>query len=67
MNLVGKWPELNERLAKWSISSEKTERHDLIIEVGITFMLDDLYGRLESKLETSDGDTEGSESRRGPM
>ena len=28
-------------------------------------MLDDLHGRPESKLETSDGDTEGSESRRG--
>ena len=66
VNLVGKCPELNERLAKWAISSEKTELHDLIMEVGIKSMLDDLHGRPESKLETSDGDTQGSGSKRGP-
>ena len=30
-------------------------------------MYDDLHGRLESKLETSEGETDGSESRRGPV
>ena len=40
--------------------------HDLIIEVGIKSMLDGLRARPESKFETSDGDTERSESRRGP-
>ena len=67
MNLVGTWQELNERLAKRAISGEKTELHDLITEVGMKSMLDDLYARPENKLETSDGDTEGSESRRGPV
>ena len=53
LNLLGKRPCVNERLARYAISSENTRGQDLMTDVGMKSRQDDLHGRLLRSLTTS--------------
>jgi hypothetical protein len=56
---VGKWPRLNDELARWAMISENTVGHDLRSEDGRKSSEEDFKGEVSRILKTSEGVTGG--------